>query len=168
MDTETSKTIACAIVGSRLDYSNCIFSGIPSKNLSRLQRVQNTLARVVLSDSTARSTTALHSLHWLPIQQRVSFKIGCFVYRSLHGTTPTYLSSLLTPYSPARSLRSSDLELLTIPRTKTTFGSRGFRCAGPRLWNTLPHNIRSLDTFSNFKSHLKTHLFCSAFNSPGH
>ena len=134
------------------------------------------LSYTVLSDDVQISTQAMlrlpngddHAMLLATYTTWVSFKIGCFVYRSLHGTTPTYLSNLLTPYSPTRGLRSSDLELLTIPRTKTTFGSRGFRCAGPRLWNSLPHNIRSLDTFSNFKSHLKTHLFCAAFNLPGH
>ena len=168
MDLDTSNTIACAIVGSRLDYSNCIFSGIPSKNIHRLQRVQNTLARVVVSNNTASSTAALRSLHWLPIQQRVSFKLSCLVYRSLHGTAPAYLSDLLTSYIPTRSLRSSDLDLLSVPRCNTAFGSRGFRSAGPRLWNSLPHNIRTTDSYSSFRLHLKTHMFSIAFNASGH
>jgi hypothetical protein len=168
MDLDTSNTIACSIVGSRLDYSNCIFSGIPSKNIHRLQRVQNTLARVVVSNNTASSTAALRSLHWLPIQQRVSFKLSCLVYRSLHGTAPAYLSGLLTSYIPTRSLRSSDLDLLSVPRCNTAFGSRGFRSAGPRLWNSLPHNIRTTDSYSSFRSHLKTHLFSTAFDASGH
>ena len=129
--------------------------------------MQNTLARVVISNSETSSNGALRALHWLPIQQRVSFKIGSFVYRSLHGTAPAYLSDLVTPYTPSRSLRSSDLDLLAVPRSNTTLGSRGFRSAGPRIWNSLPQNIRTIDTYSRFRSHLKTHLFCSVFNISG-
>jgi len=42
----TSKTIACAIVDSRLDYVNSVLTGISAHNIHRLQRVQNSLARV--------------------------------------------------------------------------------------------------------------------------
>ena len=47
LTTEASKTIAAAIVGSRLDYCNYLLVGTFISNLTHLQRVQNTLARVV-------------------------------------------------------------------------------------------------------------------------
>jgi len=40
--------------------------------------------------------------------------------------------------------------------------SRGFRHTGPSIWNSLPPHLRSIDTYTDFKSNLKTHLFCSA------
>jgi len=72
--SETSKTIACAIVSSRLDYVNSILTGISSHKIHHLQRVQNSLAWVV-TRSTANTTSALNSRHWLPIQQ---FGLGSF------------------------------------------------------------------------------------------
>ena len=47
LTTEASKTIAAAIVGSRLDFCNSLLAGTSVSNLTRLQHVQNTLARVV-------------------------------------------------------------------------------------------------------------------------
>jgi len=35
LDSETSKTIACAIVGSRLDYANSVLTGISARNIHR-------------------------------------------------------------------------------------------------------------------------------------
>jgi len=67
LDSETSKTIACAIVDSRLDYVNSILTGISSRNIHRLQRVQNSLAQV-FARSTTNTISVLNSLHWLPIQ----------------------------------------------------------------------------------------------------
>ena len=96
LDLESSKSIACAIVGSRLDNANSCLSGVSSNNIHRLQRVQNCLARVVMPTRPVIASHALlAALHWLPIHQRVTFKLACLVYRGLHGTSPAYLSSLL-------------------------------------------------------------------------
>ena len=39
------------------------------------------------------------------------------------------------------------------------FGDRAFENMAPKLWNSLPQNIRSITDFDKFKSMLKTHLF---------
>jgi len=72
LDSETSKIIACAIVGSRLDYVNFTLAGISSRNNHRRQGVQNSLARVVTC-STTNITATLNSLHWLSTQQQIHF-----------------------------------------------------------------------------------------------
>ena len=162
LDLESSKSIACAIVSSRLDYANSCLFGVSTYNIHRLQRVQNCLAHVVKpAHSATVSRSLLASLHWLPIRQRVTFKLAGLVYRSLHATSPTYLSSLLHTYTPTRSLRSSSAHLLVEPRLSTTLASRCFRSAGPRIWNSLPNDIKLAPSFSSFKSRLKTHLFTS-------
>jgi hypothetical protein len=161
LDIDTAKSIGAAIVGSRLDYANSVLNGAPQRNIHRLQRVQNTLARVVTDNSLTPSKQLLSSLHWLPINQRIQFKILTTVYRSLNGTAPQYLNSLLTYYTPSRSLRSSNLNLLSAPNVRTKVGSRGFRSSGPAMWNSLPANFRTPNTtHSAFRSQLKTHLFC--------
>jgi len=86
----------CAIVGSILDYVDSISNSISSRNSYRLQRVHNSLARVV-TRSTTKTTSARSSLHWLPIQQRIHFKLAILVHRVLHNARPQYLSSLLQP-----------------------------------------------------------------------
>jgi len=111
VEPETSNTIACAIVGSRLDYVNSILTG-SSHNIHRLLRVQNSLARIVTRSTT--NTSALNSIHWLTIQQRINFKLATLVHRSLHNAGTQYLSSLLHPYTPSRQLRSTLLLPLVV------------------------------------------------------
>jgi len=161
LDSEISKTIACAIVGSRLDYVNSILTGISSRNIHRLQSVQNSLARVVTRLAT-NTTSALISLHWVPIQQRINFKLFNLVHRSLQNDGPQYLSSLLNPYMPSSQLRSASLNVFSQPRINIALASRGFRHASPSLWNALPHHLISTDSYTVFKSNLKTHLFSGA------
>ena len=106
--TEASKTIAAAIVGSRLDFCNSLLAGTSVSNLVRLQRVQNTLARVVAQKPRfCHITPVLSDLHWLPVRHRISFRIATVTYKVLQFQQPSYLASLIPRYAPARALRSS-------------------------------------------------------------
>ena len=87
------------------------------------------------------------------------------MFKSLHGLTPRYIQDLLIPYTPQRNLRSNDNLLLEVPRTRLmSCGDRAFSVAGPKLWNSLPKDIKVLKTVNSFKSKLKTYLFQKAFN----
>ena len=84
LTTEASKTIAAAIVGSRLDFCNSLLAGSSVSNLTRLQRVQNSLARVVAQKRWfCHITPVLSDLHWLPVRHRISFKIATVTFRVL-------------------------------------------------------------------------------------
>ena len=69
LTAEAAKTVATAIVGSRLDYCNSLLAGTSVSNLSRLQLVQNTLARIVAQKSRFdHIMPVLSELHWLPVR----------------------------------------------------------------------------------------------------
>ena len=159
------ETIIHAFVSSRLDYCNSLFTCLSKTSLDRLQLVQNTAARILTrSRRSCHITPVLASLHWLPVQYRIRFKILVITHRALHGQAPNYLSDLLTPYVPIRSLRSSSQALLVVPQTKLiTKGDRAFACFAPRVWNELPFHLRTVDSVDIFKRLLKTHLFRKAF-----
>ena len=159
---ESAKTVACSIVQSRLDYANSILYGVSKSNLVKLQRIQNSLSRVVLGAGSSQmsSTHRLNTLHWLPIEFRIQFKLAFLTSKILRTEQPAYLHCLLHTHEPIRHLRSSNHNLLTIPRTKTKIGSRGFRYCAPKIWNNLPDNLRENTLSDNvFRSKLKTHFF---------
>ena len=136
---EASKTIAAAIVGSRLDFCNSLLAGTSVSNLTRLQRVQNTLARVVAQKPRfCHITPVLSDLHWLPVRHRISFKIATVTFRVLQSQQPSYLSSLIPRYVPARALRSSSSFSICVPPRKTTMAtSKSFSSVAPSIWNSL-------------------------------
>ena len=95
------------------------------------------------------------------VKARIQYKIACLCFQCLyHNTMPSYLSDILHPYLPPRTLRSLDTSLLTIPRfCLETYGTRSFSVFGPTVWNSLPLSLRKTQCFSTFKKKLKTYLF---------
>ena len=158
---EVSKIMACSIIGSRIDYSNSLFYRMTDKNLNKLQRVQNRAARIVCGTGRQHisSSRQLHHLHWLPVRSSIQFKLLtlCFLSRMLNQQQ--YLSDTLHSYQPLRMLCSSTQDLLTVASCRTVFDSRWFSVAAPRVWNSLPQELRNGQTLGTFKKHLKNHLF---------
>ena len=111
LTTDAAKTVASAIVGSRLDYCNSLFAGTSALNLSRLQLVQNTLARVVAQKPRyCHITPVLIDLHWLPVRQRIDFKLLPQLSRSC--TTSSLLTLLKFSQNTPLHDRSDLLVLL--------------------------------------------------------
>ena len=105
-----------SIVGARVDYCNSLLYGTSECNLDRLQRVQNQLARVVLQAPwTASATDLRRQLHWLPIRQRIAFKLAAVAYKTRQSGIPEYLHCDIRDYQPCRTLRSTSALLLQQP-----------------------------------------------------
>ena len=129
--------------------------------LGRLQRIQNSAARLVTRTCSHESVSPiLHTLHWLPVKVRLVFKLLIIAYKCQHQLAPHYLQQLLQEYQPSRLLRSSTKQLLTPHNVVTkSYGQRSFQYSMPHLWNQLPDDIRECSSLDQFKSLLKSHLF---------
>ena len=164
LSLDLAKHIAVALVSSRLDYCNSLFHNMPEKDIARLQRVQNCLARVVTNAPRfSRSVPILKRLHWLPVKFRIHFKICAITFRTLKENQPAYLADLLVRPKCSKYLRSTNSNRFVVPRIKTKTGSRAFSISGPALWNALPVAIRNAKTILTFWKLLKSHLFDLAF-----
>ena len=164
LDKESCEKVVHAFVTSRLDMNNSLLAGLPSTVLVKLQRCQNIAARVITrTRATDHITPVLMDLHWLPVTQRIKYKLLLYVYRALNGMAPAYLAELIRPYVAGRRLRSSDTYLLCVPHTRHSWGDRAFSKAAPVLWNSLPIRIKSAPSLTLFKSSLKTFLYQEAF-----
>ena len=165
-----SEALVHAFISSRLDYCNSLFYGIDQSLLDKLQAVLRSAARLVMKKLKFDhiSDDIRDELHWLPVKQRISFKICMYVRRCLDHEAPAYLSDMLISVSDVDALRrhrSADRADLVVPRTKTVrYGDRSFAVSGPRLWNALPAELKTPNiSLLDFKRGLKTMLFKQAF-----
>src|SRR5208282_2736316 len=157
-----AQTLACSIVCSRLDYCNAVLQGAPKSSILKLQRVQNNLARIVLQlPRRTHARPLLHRLHWLPVEQRITYKTALITFKVRAQSAPEYLLTLLQNRECTRTLRSSSLPLMEIPRFRTVTASRSFRVAAPTIWNSLPRDVLACSTVDSFKKHLK-HIFLTS------
>ena len=87
--------LVAAMVISRLDYRNSVFIGLPADQITRLQRVQNNAARLVMKKRRRDHVTPLVSeLHWLPVKFRCQYKIATLAYRHFEGSLPSCMNRL--------------------------------------------------------------------------
>ena len=116
MVVELAKTVAAALVNLRLDYANSVLYNTSSGNVLKLQRVQNSLARVVTYTKRFEHIhPVLRQLPWLPINYRINYKVATLAYKVRSTGSPAYLLKSVSDYAPTRNLRSSSHYLLNVP-----------------------------------------------------
>ena len=153
--------MARLVSGLVLSTQRCV-ARAPASSIQKLQRVQNTAARVVLQ-STRRSPSQplLQQLHCLPVRQRIDYKLAALAYKIHHTSTPVYLSRHIQPRTVTRLLCCSATPrvckpILPEPTSLTAL------FAAPKSLTAEIVNSCSVPTF---KPKLKTFLFRHAFSS---
>jgi len=114
LTTELAETLTCSLILSRIDYCNAVLHGAPSYSIKKLQRVQNNAARIVL-EAPRRSHTSplLRTLHWLPVQQRMEYKVALLTFKVRGTSTPPFLRLPIQDQEHGRNLRSTTMMLTT-------------------------------------------------------
>jgi len=143
LDSTTACNIATSTVHFKLDYCNSLYYNLPKSQITRLQLIQNSLARsVVKATKSCHITPVLRSLYWLKITERIEYKLLSLTYKVLTTTQPPYLHHVISVQRP-RSTRSSSLVTLVRPPTSSSLRitDRSFRYASPCLWNQLPSSF---------------------------
>jgi len=116
----------------------------------------------------SRRSLALISLHRLRVPERIYFKLAVMTYRSIHGTSPSYLQSRFTRASDLtfrRRLRSSNSHHLDVPPVRlSTVGRLAFPVSGATVWNDLPLHVASAPSLAFFRR-LKTFPFPRSYQA---
>lgn len=163
LNQDTKHHVVRSLILSKLDYGNALIYGSNMKDIRRLQTLQNRSAKFIFSAGRLESPKPLlDTLHWLPIDTRIKYKLCLYVFKCLHDHAPVYLNQCLhfkpRPSGPT-TRSSSDRSLLLVPLSKKRIGDKAFTSAGPTLWNSLPRHLRELDNINAFKKMLKTYLY---------
>ena len=92
---DVAKMVGHSILSSRLDYANALLHGTSANSLNRLQEPKNSLVRDVCPAEDARPVSATElrqQLHWLPVRQRITYKLAVITYKTRSTGTQAYLT----------------------------------------------------------------------------
>ena len=92
------------------------------------------------------------------------FKTAVYVFKSLHGQSPSYVKDMTLWHSRPRNLRQHRAPTLQTPLLRKAVGRQSFSYSSAYVWNSLPLDIRNQQTLESFKRSLKTHLFLEAYS----
>ena len=156
LSTADTEALVHALITSKLDSCNSLLYALPKSTIDRLQKVQNSAARLITRNKKFdHITPVMKELHWLPISQRIVYKILLITCKALNSCAPIYIGDMLQPLKSTMNLRSSMKGLLAVPPIRlVTYGQRSFSYAAPKLWNELPDTVRHSESLSVFETKL--------------
>ena len=139
-------TLVHAFVTSRIDYCSSVLVGLPLGLIGRLERVLRSAARLIgrIPKYAPVSAYMRDVLHWLPVSQRISYRVAALVWRCRLSCAPMYLSSLCRPVSDLaarRALRSAATGELLVPRARTCIRQRRAFSFGSHYLERPPSNL---------------------------
>ena len=90
---DSLKTLASALVLSRIDYGNMALVSLPKVATQSIQSIINTTARLITGvRKYDHITPVLKELHWLKIDERIEYKIALQMSKCLSNEGSAYLT----------------------------------------------------------------------------
>ena len=133
-----------------IEYCCSVWGNCTRDNILQVVKIQKKAARLILdAPPLTPSKFMFQKLKWLPFDEIVKFKQACLVYKALSGNAPQYIQAMFTNIKDHSrySLRSATNNKLFVPRCH----HRSISYTGVCIWNALPENIKSAETFIKFK-----------------
>ena len=153
LTVDNLRCLVQSVLLSKIDSCNSLFFGINEYELNRLQKLQNSFARLIFGRRKSDHVSDLfEKLHWLPVKQRIIFKILLLVFKVFTNSSPLYINECLT-------ILDHENRVLKVKTFNSSYGERAFCNYAPKLWNALPEYLRKSVTISYFKKQLKHYLF---------
>ena len=141
-----------------IDYGSVVWGTTTASNLDRIFKLQKRAARIILhADFRTPSADMFKTLSWLPIRKRLKYNKAVFTYKAINGLAPQYIADLLKPVSEIhnRTLRSSVNGALAVPRSRSSLFDRSYSYTAPKLWNSIPTQVRNSPSLKSFKDNVK-------------
>ena len=146
-----------ALILPDLNYCCTAWGGCSKTNLSKLQKLQNKYARLVLNaDRFTSRCFLLTTLNWQSVEQVIRYQYCILTYKALNNLAPTYIQSMIKTRSFHYCTRYSLDSPLTVPHPRTDYKKRSFSYIGSSSFNKLPTSVQTSSSLKLFKNKCKS------------
>ena len=139
-----------------LPYLTCchlIWHFCRASDSRRLERIQERILRAIYCDKHSSYGQLLSMAGQSTLHNRRLQDITILMYKVKNNMCTTYISTLFEQPAIKYELRN---HVFTIPRFNTvSFGKHSFRYMGPKVWSSVPSNVKKASTLSSFKYNIR-------------
>ena len=124
------------------------FCSIASTN--KLEKVQERALRFINNDYSSSLKKLLSQTKTEPLHVKRLKLMACEVFKIVNKLSPEYIQDMISIKTSTYNFRGE--RKAEIPRVNTTrYGLRSFRSEAPRIWNSLPNNLRVAESYPQFQ-----------------
>ncbi len=118
--------------------------------------MQNFAAKVAVGGARKHDhvSSAFQELKWLRIKKKYTYDVCITMHKFIYGFYPDFIHKFLSVRDVAPS-GTRQQNNLVVPRTRTNAGAKAFTAVGPKVWNSLPQDIKDMSSFISLKLSFK-------------
>ena len=158
---KSRRTLYDALVTPHLNYCDIVWGGISKKWSQEIQKSGNQAAKTLLGlKKRASASTALCTLNMMPLSEKRKVHMGVFAHKIANQNGPTAITSryqsLMERNHKYETRAAARRDFITLTHRTARFDASTLQRA-TRCWNSIPQNIRQIESTSSFK---KTYQKC--------
>ena len=151
-----------AVIRPDMSYASVIWSSCDEEQLYRVLKLQKRAARVILyTDRQACSVALFNKLSWIPFYEQSRIDKCSIIYKRINRTLPNYLNShiIINNNRHGRNTHYANINIVCPKYRRETEGARTFSVSAAKLWNSVPFDIRKVDSLPCFKNNMISRVF---------
>ena len=150
LSEETRLLVFESFVRSNFNYCPIIWHFCSKVNTEKLEKLQYRGLKIVYncyesSYEELLTTANLPTLHLGRLRT-----IALETYKCINNTAPKYIRDLVNLKQSSYSFRYENTPQIPTVRT-VAYGQKSFRFEAPRVWNSLPNELRKVSAFKDFE-----------------
>ena len=119
-----------------------------------MEKIQERSIRFIYNDYTTAYHQLLSTHSLVTLYTKRLRAICCEIYKTKNNLNPNYINDILES-RPSQYPSRKPHDLYVPSANQKGFGLNSFRVEGPKIWNTLPDEVKSAGSLIEFKSKLK-------------
>ena len=139
-----------------IDYCNLVWGGTSQMNLERIFRLQKHACKIILDYNVDNVFQSMTDLKILTVFERLFLRKSTFMFKVKKSETPPYINEMFDQRTYDQNmplLRSALSSYFIPPRPKKEIFKQSIIYSGPILWNSLPSELKNLNSVSTFHNH---------------